>query len=154
MIVDSRIRAGGSVLCLRIGNLAGGSSQFSVGYPPDISVQWEKLKAELEEVQTTLDQLWTFITDLRKKGARISDKEKEVLNQLVEQRDLYNEKRETLKTEIKEVNRELGKKSKGNVVCEKLYPSLTVQIGRSVETITTKEDACRIHVEEGRMFLK
>lgn len=154
MIVDSRIRAGGSVLCLRIGNLAGGSSQFSVGYPPDISVQWEKLKAELEEVQTTLDQLWTFITDLRKKGTRISDKEKEVLDQLVEQRDLYNEKRETLKTEIKEVNRELGKKSKGNVVCEKLYPSLTVQIGRSVETITTEEDACRIRVEEGRMFFK
>lgn len=154
MIVDSRIQAGESILCLRIGNLAGGSSRFSVGYPPEVAVQWEKLKTELEEVQTTLDQLWTFITDLRKKGTRISEKEKEVLDQLVEQRDLYNEKRETLKTKMKEVNKELGKRSRGRVECEKLYPSLTVQIGRTIETITTEEDACRIHAEDGRMFFK
>lgn len=154
LIVDSQIRAGGSVLCLRVGNLAGGSSQFSVGYPPELTAHWETLKTELEEVQTTLDQLWTFITDLRKKGSRISDKEKEVLDQLVEQRDLYNEKRETLKTEIREVNKELGKRTRGRVECEELYPSLTVQIGRTIETITTEEEACKIHVEESRMYLR
>ena len=31
MIVDSLIRAGDSILCLRVGNLAGGRSRFSVG---------------------------------------------------------------------------------------------------------------------------
>lgn len=154
MILDSTIRAGESILCLRVGNLAGGHSQFSVGYPPHLPESWERLKTELAEVQSTLERLWQFITDLRKKGNRISDGEKSVLDQLVEQRDLYIEKREALKNELKAVNKELDKKSKGRIRCEKLYPSLEVQIGRATETIETAEEACNIRVEESRMLFK
>ena len=154
MIVDSLIQAGDSILCVRVGNLAGGRSRFSVGYPPHIPESWEQIKTELAKVQSTLEVLWESVTRLRKKGAHASDSEKELLERLVEQRDLYVEKREALTAELKAVNKALEKKSKGRIRCEKVYPYLNVQIGRFTEEITEVEECCNIHVEENRMVLK
>ena len=154
MIVDSRIQAGDSVLCLRIGNLAGGRSQVSAGYPPQIPELWKRLKTELSEVQSVVEKLWEPITSLRKKGYRITDGERSLLEQLVEQRNLYMEKREALTAELKTLDKELDKKSRGRIRCEKLYPSLSVQIGRLTEEITTTEEKCDIHVEDDRICLK
>ncbi|MCI8477454.1 MAG: DUF342 domain-containing protein [Oscillospiraceae bacterium] len=154
IIADSLIRAGDSILCLRIGNLAGGRSQISVGYPPHIPELWERTKAELSQVQSTIEMLWNSITDLRKKGSRMSDGERSVLEQLVEQRDLYVEKRESLTTERRALNKELDKRCKGRIRCEKLYPFLEVQFGRLKEEVTTIEENCKIHVEENRILLK
>lgn len=154
IIVDSVIRAGDSVLCLRIGNLAGGRSRFSVGYPPHIPETWDRIKTELAETQSTLDKLWKPITSLKKKGFRLSDGEKALLDQLVEQRDLYIERREALTAELKTVNKALDRKSKGRIRCEKLHPFLDVQIGRSTEEVITIEENCNIHIEESSIVLK
>jgi len=154
MIVDSLVRAGDSVLCLRIGNLAGGRSRFSIGYPPHILESWDQIKAELAEVQSTIEMLWDPITSLRKKGTRISDEEKSVLERLVKQRDRYIEKREALAAKLKVVNKALDKKSKGRIRCEKLHPFLDVQIGRLTEEIITVEENCNIHVEENHILLQ
>lgn len=154
MIADSLIRAQDSILCLRIGNLAGGRSQFSVGYPPQIPEMWKQIKTDLKEVQTTVEKLWELITGLRKKGARISEDEQDLLKQLVEQRNFYTEKREALTIELKSVNKVLDKKSKGKIRCEKLYPTLEVQIGRLTEEIITIEENCDIHVEDNKIFLQ
>lgn len=154
MIVDSRIRAGESVLCLRIGNLAGGSCHFSVGYPIHLPETWERIRSELAEVQATLEKLWKSITKLRKKGNRLSDGEKMVLEQLVEQRDIYVEKRDALTAELRNVNKALDRKSKGRIRCETLHPFLHVQIGRQTEKITTIEESCNIRLEENHILLK
>lgn len=154
MIVDSVVRAGESILCQRIGNLAGGRSRFSAGYPPHIPESWERIKAEQAEVQATLEKMWNPITSLRRKGTRISDGEKQLLEQLVEQRELYFKKQEALIMELKTLNKSLDKKSKGRIRCDKLYPFLDVRIGRLTEEITTIEEDCNIHVEENRLLLK
>ena len=154
MIADSLIRAEDSILCLRIGNLAGGRSQVSVGYPPLVPESWKRLKAELADAQSTFERLWEPITSLRKKGPRISEGEQQLLEQLLEQRDLYVEKREALTAELKAVNKILDRKSEGKIRCEKLYPSLDVQIGRLAAEITTVEEQCNIHVEENKILLK
>lgn len=153
IITDSVIRAGDSVLCLRIGNLAGGRNQFSVGYPPYIPEQWKKIKEELADVQATFEKLWELTTGLRKKGSWITEEERQLLEQLLEQRGLYAERREALNAELRTVNADLDKKTKGRIGCEKLYPSLEVQIGRVREEITTEEEQCSIHVEDHRIFL-
>lgn len=153
MIVDSLIRAGGSILCLRVGNLAGGRSRFSVGYPTHVPETWRRVKTELAEAQSTIEKLWTPITRLRRKGSRISEEEEELLEQLVEQRELYLKKREALTEELRTVNKALDRKSKGRIRCEKLYPLLDVQIGRAAEEITTVEENCDIHVEENTLLL-
>lgn len=154
MIVNSLIRAGDSVLCLRIGNLAGGRSRFSVGYPPDVPDSWNRLKEELASTQEILEKLWKPITGLRRKGNRISETEKALLDQLVEQRELYMKKREELAAQLKTVNQALNRKSKGRIRCEKLYPALDVQIGRLREEVTTIEENCNIHAEENRIVLE
>lgn len=153
-ITGSSIQAGDSVLCLRIGNLAKDRSRFSVGYLPHTPETWNRVKAELAEAQSTINMLWTTITNLRKKGTRITDREKTVLNQLVEQRDLYMKKREALTTELSALDKVLEKKTKGRIQCEKLYPPLDVQIGRVTEEIATEEEDCGIHVVENRLLLR
>ncbi|MDE6260589.1 MAG: FapA family protein [Oscillospiraceae bacterium] len=154
MITGSVIRAGDSILCLRVGNLAGDRSQFSVGYPPHTPESWHRVKTELAEVQSTIKKLWANISDLRKKGSRISDVEKSVLDQLVVQRNLYIEKRDGLTSELACLDKILDKKSTGRIKCEKLYPYVTVRIGRLTEEITTAEENCNIHIVGNRMLLK
>lgn len=154
MVTSSQIWAGDSILCLRVGNVAGGRSRFSVGYPPHIPESWERIKAELAEAQSTIERLWDPIVELRRKGSRISEKEKLLLERLVEQREFYVKRLEELKPELRAVNKVLEKKTKGKIRCENLYPFLDVQIGKLTEEITTIEEKCSIHVEEGSIHLK
>lgn len=154
IIASSDIWAGDSVLCLRIGNQAGGLSRISVGYPPHIPEQWEQLRTELAQVQSTVDMLWKHIIELRNKGQRISDGERSVLEQLLVQRELYTKRREEIMAELRAVNKELDKKSRGRIRCEKINPSLDVQIGRFSEKITTIEEGCNIRVEDSRILMK
>lgn len=154
MITGSLIRAGDSILCLRIGNLAGDRNRFSVGYPPHSPESWNQLKTELAEAKSTIKKLWTNITDLRKKGSRISDIEKSVLDRLVEQRNLYIEKQESLAAELSILDEVLRKKSTGRIQCEKLHPFLEVQIGRLKQEITTVEENCSIHAVDSWILLR
>lgn len=57
MIVASQICAQDSILCLRVGNVTGGRSQFSVGYPPNIREEWKTVKMEIAETQKTMSSL-------------------------------------------------------------------------------------------------
>ena len=154
MILNSEIQAGDSILCLRIGNLAGGRSRFSVGYPPHILESWERTREELAQTQPLMETLWGTITALRKKGPRISDAEKTILARLVEQRTLYQERQEALKMELRTLSKALEKKSKGRIRCEKLYPFLDVRIGKLTEEVTTIEENCSIHAEENNILLQ
>lgn len=154
MILDSQIQAEDSILCLRVGNLAGGRSRFSVGYPLDVPESWKKLKDELAGVQSSIEKLWELIGGLRKKGFRITDDEKALLEQLVEQRGLYSEKRDALTAELKCFDQVLDKRSKGRIRCEKLLPTLDVQIGKLTEEITTTEENCNIHIIDNKIILK
>ena len=115
---------------------------------------WKRIKEELAAVQATVEKMWKPITTLRRKGVRISDQEKALLDQLAEQRDLYMERQESLLSELKIVNKALSRKSKGRIRCEKLYPYLDVQIGRLTEEIITIEEGCSIHAEDNRIFMK
>lgn len=154
LIANSRIQAQESILCLRAGNIAGGRSRFSVGYPPQVLTDWERIKTELAQAQATIERLWEPILELRRKGSRLSEREKTLLEQLAEQRSLYLKRQEELKNELRDVNRALDKKSKGRIRCEKLYPLLEVQIGRLTEEVATVEEKCNIHVDEGAIHLE
>lgn len=153
MIANSNIRAGGSILCLRVGNLAGGRSYFSVGYPPHVPEEKQRIKGELAQVQSVVERLWEAISALRKKGGRISDDEKVILGRLVEQRGLYLEKLENLKADLYGVNKVLEKRSKGRIRCEELYPFLDVRIGNLAEEIITIEENCSIHAEGNSILM-
>ena len=80
--------------------------------------------------------------------------EKSVLEQLVVQRDLYDERRESLTVELNVLDEMLSKKSNGRIQCENLHPVLEIQIGRLAEKITTMEENCNIRAVESRIFIK
>ncbi len=153
MIANSRIWAGDSVLCQRIGNSAGGVTRISVGYPPHIPELWEKDKAELSQVQSTIDMLWKPIIGLKNKGTRITDNEQSVLDQLLVQRELYTKRREELMAELRAINTELDKKSRGRIRCDKVHPTLDIQIGRLSEKVITIEENLNIRAEDSRILL-
>lgn len=153
MIANSTIRAGGSILCLRVGNLAGGRSYFSVGYPPHVPEEKQQIKAEINQAQSVVEKLWETITALRKKGGRITDNEKVILARLVEQRGLYLDQLDALKTNLYSLNKVLGKPSKGRIRCEELYPFLDVRIGNLSEEVITIEENCSIHAEGNSILM-
>lgn len=152
-ITGSLIRAGDSILCLQIGKPEGAPSQFSVGYPPHSPESWNQLRNELSGAKSTVKKLWDTITQLRKKGTRITDKEKAVLDQLVEQRNLYLEKQESLAAELAILDKVLEKKSGGRIRCGKLYPVLDVQIGRQTQEITSVEENCNIRAINSQILI-
>lgn len=112
------------------------------------------MKEELADVQATLDKLWTHITGLRRKSFRMTEEEKALLEQLVVQRDLYTEKRETLAADLKTASMALSKRTKGRIRCENLYPVLDVRIGRLSKEIISAEEKCNIHAEDNQILLK
>ena len=154
LITNSVILAGDSILCQRVGNLAGGRSRFSVGYPPHILESRERIREEMAKIQPTIDMLWDTVTNLRRKSSRLSEGEKLLLAQLVEQRKLYTEKQEALTLELRALHKELEKKTKGRIRCEKVYPSLEIQIGRLKEEISLEEENCNIHCEQSLILMR
>lgn len=154
LITNSVILAGDSILCQRVGNLAGGRSRFSVGYPPHILESRERIREEMAKIQPTIDMLWDTVTNLRRKSSRLSEGEKLLLAQLVEQRKLYTEKQEALTLELRALHKELEKKTKGRIRCEKVYPSLEIQIGRLKEEISLEEENCNIHCEQSIILMR
>lgn len=154
IIAGSNIWAGDSVMCQRIGNQTGAPSKISVGYPPHLPEQFERTKEELAQVQSTVDKLWKPIIDLRNKGTRITENEEDVLNKLTVQRELYTKRREELMGELRAINKELDKKSRGRLRCDIIYPALDVQIGRFTKKIVDLEDNCNIRVEDNRIIMK
>ena len=154
MITGSLIRAGDSILCLHIGNLAGDRNRFSVGYPPHSPESWKQLKTELAETKSIVKKLLASIADLRKKGSRISDMEKSVLERLVEQRNLYVEKQASLAAELSILDELLRKRSNGRIQCQKLHPLLEVQIGKLTKEMAAEEENCNIHAVDNWILLR
>lgn len=154
MIVTSQICAQDSIMCLRVGNVTGGKSQFSVGYPLGIQETWKLIKGELVETQKVMDSMWESALKLQRKGSRLTEDEKAFLGVLKEQREMYLARMDELKKELREVNQLLEKKSRGKIRCEKLHPVLEVQFGRLTEEITSVEEKCNIRVENNAILLR
>jgi len=151
MIVGGDIQAADKVVCRRIGNVSGQATRLIVGCSPGAVSKWEAKKQELAMVQETLDKLWNHIGKLRNGKIRSSDEEKAVLDQLIEQRELYDQKRGSLKEELKELEQEMKSATKGCVLCEEIFPPTEVQIGRYRKEFTTAESNCSIHVVSGEI---
>ena len=154
MIVACQICAGDSIVCLRVGNVTGERSWFSVGYPPGTQKTWKMLDEKIAETQKLVDNLWESVLKLQKKGWRIGEEEQSLLKLLKEQRDLNLNRLDELKKERREVSQLLDKKSRGRIRCEKLYPALTVEFGKLTEEIVTSEENCNIRVENGAIILQ
>ena len=155
MITSSLIQAETSILCRRIGNLAGGAAGSPLDIPCIAPSRGSGSNQNWRKWNQRLKKLWAAITDLKKKGRpRISDTEKSVLDQLMEQRNLYIERRDALTAEMKSLNKVLDKRTNGKIQCGQLFPVLEVQIGRLSEEITEAHENCNIHVGDNQIIFR
>ncbi len=146
MILGGHIRAERLVSCQQIGNLTGRRTKITVGLSMEDAAKRERLQNELAQTRETLDKLWGNISTLRRLGSRATPEQKTLLDQLVEQRSLYEQQEKQLKADWKELMKTLKAAAQGHVFCAQLFPVTEVQIGLYRQEFTFAETGCNIHV--------
>lgn len=152
LILDCYVLAARHVTCHRLGNLSGKQSYIIVGYTPETAAALERIRRELAEVLETREMLWKNIGGLRRAGGKLSDEQKALLKQLVEQRNLYEVKEAALKEQHRELKPAMKSSNAGWVRCQEVYPVTTVQIGEHKTVFTQQEKDCYIHVRSDKVL--
>ena len=153
VIFGGHVQASELIQCCQLGNITGKRNQITVGFSPEASAERERLDMELESTQTILERLWKKIGDIRKAGRLMTDEQKELLEQLVEQRALYEAHAENLKSKQKKLREELKQISGGRVCCGQLYGRTEVRIGGCFAEYRSAEKECDIHISGGNLVL-
>jgi len=152
-IVGGYIQAMHRVVCQHLGCPDGTRCQVMVGCDPQTVAEWEQNHTAMAETQKVLDTLWENVTTLRRTEAWLNEEQKAVLKQLLEQRSLYEQKRDSLKKE-REVLREQMKAARfGRVKCHELFPVLEIRLGERKGEVKSHEYECDIHLREDNAIL-
>lgn len=142
--------SGGQVQAMRLVQCAhlGEKSPVSVtvGRSPAEEAESERLRKESAEMEELLAALWKRIGELRRAGRLISDEQKELLDRLVEQRALCEQRADELKARQKVLSERRRAGNAGRVVCGRLYPGTRVQIGPASMLFRQQEDNCNIRL--------
>jgi len=153
MIVGGKIQANRRVLCRRIGNLSGKRTVFMVGCPSYLFGAWEVNRKQTDETKEMLDKLWNSISTLRK-NLHPTEEQKEVIKTLLEQRELYEKKREELKTEKDSLRTQMRAAKSGQIRCQELHPVVELQLGEQKRTIDFSTVNCNIHLLDSGIVLQ
>jgi len=153
LILGGSVQAAREVRCQQIGNITGKRNRIAVGYSPASAAERERIAKALAETSDTLDKLWKNIGDLRRIG-KLPQEKKELLGRLVEQRALYEEQKDKLKAEQKELRETMRAASTGQIVCRSLYPATEIQIGAYRMEAAAQESNCRIRVQGESIVLR
>ncbi len=153
LILGGQVQAAREVRCQQIGNITGKRSRITVGYSPATAAERDRIAAALAETSDTLDKLWKNIGDLRRAG-KLPPEKQDLLNRLVEQRALYEEQKDKLKTEQKELREKMRAASTGQITCRDLYPTTEIQLGAYSTEIAAQETNCRIRVHGEGLVLR
>lgn len=154
LIQGGTVRARYRLECKQIGIEEGGRNEVILGYSDELGEEISELTDEMEDVQSTLDKLRKNILNLRMGGERLSPEKRELLDQLVEQKDLYAERAAEISAQLKEAK---GRRREGldsEARCEKMYPFTTISIGGHTGKFAYPETNCRIHLYAGQVMTK
>jgi len=153
LIAGGQLQVMHRVVCRRIGAGAGARTSIMVGCDPQIVAEWEQNKNESAKTQKVMDKLWENIGALRKTEAWLNDEQKDLLQKLLEQRTLYEEKRSRLKEEREVLRQQMRASRSGRVKCHELFPVLEIRLGERKGEVKTHEMECDIHLREDNAIL-
>lgn len=148
-IQGGTIRAIEQVQCTEVGSEAGGQTSFILGYWQDLRDEIEQLAKEMDEIQSTLELLRKNILNLRMGGDHLSVEKRELLDQLVEQKQLYEERAAEVQIRQKEAEQERRNGLNSQLFCQQAHPLTIVQIGDHVRQFTFPETNCRFRLYAG-----
>ncbi len=153
LVIGGYIKAKEQIFCRKIGNMSGTLTKVAVGYQPELMDEMHQLNAALDEVQGTLAILRKSISNLRMAGHTLSIEKRNVLEQLVEQRDAYDKRESDLLKRQKEVKEKLRQSMAGRLNFKELWPVVEVNIGDKKGVFREKEGSGSIHIYSSQVLL-
>lgn len=154
LILGGDIRVKEKVVCRKVGNASGTLTKIAVGYEPELADEIQQVKAVLEETQGTLELLRKNISTLRMAGKTLSLEKRNVLEQLVEQRNAYDKREAELQKRLKTSQEKLRMARSGSVSYQELWPVTEVQIGDKSEVFKSQEKNGSVHIYAGKVVVK
>lgn len=154
LILGGFIKARKQIVCTQIGNVSGQPGKVAVGYFPEVIEEIEELDGRLEIVRETLEKLRKSIAALRMGGETLSLEKRALLNQLTEQRSLYEQQESDFSQKLKAAKEKMRTAMSGKIVCGEMYPPVTVYISDRIKEFTLPETGCNIHVYAGQVVAK
>ncbi len=151
LIEGGSVEARGNVECLQVGGPSGARGRVVLGHAQDIGQELARVGAELGEAQETLEKLMKHIMKLRMAGSALTMDDRELLGQLMEQKALYEQKVSDLSTELQQVKDARVDLLDSELICPRMEPPLTVQIGDRTGEFRYPETNCRFHLYAGQV---
>ncbi len=154
LIQGGCIQALSKIKCTQIGSPEGGQNRLALGYSPALKEEIGLLTDELNETHATLELLRKNIQNLRMAGDLLSPEKRELLHQLIEQRDLYEERAAEQGSLLREAKDKLRSNHDSQALCQRLYPVTKVTISGKTTVFSLPETHCRIRLYSGQIVSK
>lgn len=154
LLVGGQVKARNAVEAKRIGNQSGALSLIILNYNPNLKNKASRIHDELKKVRNTLEDLQRHISTLRLKSASLSREQRDLLARLVEQRELYEGKKEELIARSRQTAEELSDMSANWVISGDILPTTVIRLGDKSLTIRSQLKNCNIHMASGTLVNK
>lgn len=152
LLVGGQTRVLRCVEARRIGNQAGSLSMVHLAHNPELKQKGEVLQQELADSRATLETLRTHVMALRK-NLNPNPEQRALLAQLMEQRDLYEEKIAKLAAASKSAALQLNSTTGCYVRSEEILPTTIIRLGEKSLSVKAPLSACRIRVTSGELVV-
>lgn len=154
LLIGGRIQTRNVVAARKIGNLSGSVTEISVGYSEELRRKIEIKEVQQEQAKATLEKLRRNVSNMRAVSSRLSMEKRAVLEQLIEQRTLYEKRVAELAEQLKQLKFEAHEANTGRVICEEIYPMTKLRIGDKEAVIRDSETNCNIHLHVDKIMLR
>lgn len=154
LILGGFVKAKGNIACTKIGNLSGLRNHLAVGYMPELMEEAERIAIDITQMQDLLEKMRKTILGMRMAGESLPLEKRTILNKLVEQRDLMEQRKQEMQKRQKDIQQQLLNCRSGNICCQELNPIAEVQIGDRTGVFTYPEKNCNFHIYAGQVVVK
>ncbi len=151
-IKQSTVRAIEHIECNEVGEENGQPNEIVLGFYQELKDEINQLTDEYNDVQGVLEKLRKNILNLRMGGDSLPMEKRGLLSKLIEQRELYETRASEINASLKEAKEKRRSGLESVLVCNRLNPTATVQIGEHKNTFFYPENNCRFHLYAGNVM--
>ncbi len=151
-IRKSTVRAIEHIECNEIGDDSGENNEIVLGFYQELKDEIKQLSEELDDAQGTLEKLRKNILKLRMGGGSLSLENRSLLSKLIEQRELYESRAADINLQLKEAKEKRRIRLESDLICQKLNPPASVQIGEQKSNFAFPISRCRFRLYAGSVI--
>lgn len=134
-----------------IGSTMSTTTDIEVGLDPNLKLECEKIKNEIQDTENHIEKLnkSILLLDRLRKSSGLSPEKEQLLIKCLSDRNTLTKKINDLKQDLQELESEIDTLSKGRVkVKDIVYPGVKITIGNSVMFIKKEYKHCTFYEED------